>query len=150
MGLLEPAEPHDSASRHPGEVNLWKPVSSTTMVDEDSEDEGEEDWLADAVREHAARLAAQIREWLDGGLMLQSKGCALRPGDIMILVRKRSDIARLIVARLYEEKLPVAGIDPLRLNAPLAVTDPLTALRFALKPPYDRNLANLLASPFIA
>src|SRR3546814_11522403 len=78
------------------------------------------DWLADAVREHAARLAAQIREWLDGGLMLQSKGCALRPGDIMILVRKRSDLARLIVARLYEEKVPVAGIDRLRLNAPLA------------------------------
>src|SRR3546814_4793110 len=74
MGLLEPAEPHDSAILHPGEVILWNPVSSTTLADQDSEDEGEEDWLADAVREHAARLAAQIREWLDGGLMLQSKG----------------------------------------------------------------------------
>src|SRR3546814_6774259 len=111
MGLLEPAEPHDSAILHPGEVILWNPVSSTTLADQDSEDEGEEDWLADAVREHAARLAAQIREWLDGGLMLQSKGCALRPGDIMIIVRKRSDLARLIVARLYEAKVPVAGID---------------------------------------
>src|SRR3546814_14941319 len=123
MGLLEPAEPHDSAILHPGEVILWNPVSSTTLADQDSEDEGEEDWLADAVREHAARLAAQIREWLDGGLMLQSKGRALRPGDIMILVRKRSDLARLIVARLYEEKVPVAGFDGLRLNAPLPVRD---------------------------
>src|SRR3546814_1113672 len=53
MGLLEPAEPHDSAILHPGEVILWNPVSSTTLADPDSEDEGEGDWLADAVREHA-------------------------------------------------------------------------------------------------
>src|SRR3546814_9226113 len=81
--------------------------------------------------------------------MLQSKGCALRPGDIMILVRKRSDLARLIVARPYEEKVPVAGIDRLRLNAPLAVRDLLAALRFALQPQDDLNLANLLVSPLI-
>src|SRR3546814_2334146 len=81
--------------------------------------------------------------------MLQSKVCALRPGDIMILVRKRSDLARLIVARLYEEKVPVAGIDRLRLNAPLAVRDLLAALRFALQPQDDLNLANLLVSPLI-
>src|SRR3546814_20543183 len=67
----------------------------------------------------------------------------------MILCRKRSDLARLIVARLYEEKVPVAGIDRLRLNAPLAVRDLLAALRFALPPQDDLNLANLLVSPLI-
>src|SRR3546814_2198544 len=81
--------------------------------------------------------------------MLQSKGRAHRPGDSMILVRKRRDLARLIVARLYEEKVPVAGIDRLRLNAPPAVRDLLAALRFALQPQDDLNLANLLVSPLI-
>lgn len=149
LGLSEEAEPHESAVSHPGEVVLWNPVSAVTLADQDSEDEGEEDWLSDAVREHAARLAAQIREWIEAGLMLESKGRPLRPGDIMILVRKRSDLARLIVARLYEEGVPVAGIDRLRLNAPLAVRDLLAALRFALQPEDNLNLANLLVSPLI-
>jgi ATP-dependent helicase/nuclease subunit A len=149
LGLAEAAEPHQSAVPHPGEVILWNPVSATSLSDQDSEDEGEEDWLTDAVREHAARLAVQIREWWKGGQMLQSKGRALRPGDVMILVRKRSDLARLIVARLYEEGVPVAGIDRLRLNAPLAVRDLLAAVRFALQPEDDLNLANLLVSPLI-
>ena len=149
LGLTDAAEPHQSAVPHPGEVILWNPVSATSLADQDSEDEGEEDWLTDAVREHAARLAAQIREWWKGGLMLESKGRALRPGDVMILVRKRSDLARLIVARLYEEGVPVAGIDRLRLNAPLAVRDLLAAVRFALQPEDDLNLANLLVSPLI-
>lgn len=149
LGLSEGADPHQSAVPHPGEVILWNPVSAASLADQDSEDEGEEDWLSDAVREHAARTAAQIGEWLDQGLMLESKGRPLRPGDVMILVRKRSDLARLIVARLYEEGVPVAGIDRLRLNAPLAVRDLLAALRFALQPEDDLNLANLLVSPLI-
>src|SRR3546814_16170613 len=37
----------------------------------------------------------------------------------------------------------------LRLNAPLAVRDLLAALRFALQPQDDLNLANLLVSPLI-
>src|SRR3546814_9666316 len=40
-------------------------------------------------------------------------------------------------------------IDRLRLNAPLAVRDLLAALRFALQPQDDLNLANLLVSPLI-
>lgn len=149
LGLTEPADLHQSAVPHPGEVVLWKPLSPSSLQDADSEDEGEEDWLSDSVREYAARLAAQIREWIASGLMLESKGRPIRAGDIMILVRKRSDLARLIVARLYEEGVPVAGIDRLRLNAPLAVRDLLAALRFALQPEDDLNLANLLVSPLI-
>src|SRR3546814_7667640 len=67
----------------------------------------------------------------------------------MSLVRRRSELARLIVARLYEEKVAVAGIDRLRLNAPLAVRDLLAALRFAVQPEDDLNLAALLVSPLI-
>lgn len=65
----------------------------------------------------------------------------------MILVRKRSDLAALLVARLQKEGVPVAGVDRLRLAAPLAVKDCLAALRFAVQPDDDLTLAALLVSP---
>ncbi|WP_313802012.1 double-strand break repair helicase AddA [Sphingobium sp.] len=143
---LEPGEVrHISANRFPGEVLLWKPVVAGLSDDA----EGEEDWAADQERVLAQTIARQIRQWIDDGLMLESRGRPVSAGDIMILVRRRSELARLIVARLYEEKVAVAGIDRLRLNAPLAVRDLLAALRFAVQPEDDLNLAALLVSPLI-
>ncbi|EQA97605.1 double-strand break repair helicase AddA [Sphingobium baderi] len=145
LGLEDQDVRHVSANPFPGEVLLWKPI--VAGLNEDAE--GEEDWAADQERALAARIARQIRQWLDDGLMLESKGRPVRPGDIMILVRRRSELARLIVARLYEEQVAVAGIDRLRLNAPLAVRDLLAALRFAVQPEDELNLAALLVSPLI-
>ena len=67
----------------------------------------------------------------------------------MVLVRKRKELAGLIVARLYAAGVPVAGVDRLRLAAPLAVRDLMAALRFAAQPLDDLNLASLLVSPLI-
>ena len=50
---------------------------------------------------------------------------------------------------MIERSVPVAGVDRLRLNAPLAVQDLLTAIRFALQPEDDLALASLLVSPLI-
>lgn len=149
---LEPQQVfHESARRFPGEVALWKPVSVVPGPDDpvpdEGEPEGEEDWLSDQDRLLAERIASQIRQWLDSGERLQAKGRPIRPGDIMVLVRKRGDLARLIVARLYEAGVPVAGVDRLRLQAPLGVQDLMAALRFAGQPGDDLNLAALLVSP---
>jgi ATP-dependent helicase/nuclease subunit A len=136
-------EPHRSAVGGPGLVTLWKPVSAEQADDE----EGEEGWVDDAQRQFATGLARQIKGWLSAPMML-GKG-PLRPQDIMVLVRKRGDLASLIVARLYAEGVPVAGLDRLRLNAPLGVRDLLAAARFALQPDDDLTLASLLVSPLI-
>jgi ATP-dependent helicase/nuclease subunit A len=136
-------EPHRSAVPGPGLVTLWRPVSEEQADD----DQGEEEWVGDAPRRFATDLARTIRGWLDQGLMLRNG--PIRPQDIMILVRKRGELAALIVARLYAEGVPVAGLDRLRLNAPLAVRDLLAAARFALQPDDDLNLASLLVSPLI-
>ncbi|TAJ80464.1 MAG: double-strand break repair helicase AddA, partial [Sphingobium sp.] len=145
LGLEAGDVHHISANRHPGEVLLWKPVVANLS----GEAEGEEDWAADQERVLAQKIAQQIRQWIDDGVMLESRGRPVRAGDIMILVRRRSELARLIVARLYEEKVAVAGIDRLRLNAPLAVRDLLAALRFAVQPDDELNMASLLVSPLI-
>ncbi len=143
---------HRSANVFPGIVGLLKPVSAVPgngEDDEEAEPEGEEDWFSDQDRMLAERIAGQIKAWLDTGRMLESKGRAMRPGDVMILLRKRGALARLIVARLYEAGVPVAGVDRLRLQAPLGVQDLMAALRFASQPEDDLTLACLLVSPLI-
>lgn len=150
LGLSDDDVFHDSHRQHPGEVTLWKPVSAYVEQDGDEDSaEGEEEWQAEQNRLLAEKIAGQIRQWLDDGLMLESQGRQLRPGDIMILLRSRGELARLIIARLYEAGVDVAGIDRIRLSAPLAVMDLMAALRFAAQPEDDLNLANLLVSPLI-
>ncbi len=153
VGLDRVPEPHGAARRHPGRVLLLPPtVAAFAGEEDDSEEEvpeGEENWLADHERLHADRIARQVRAWLAEPLWLRSRGRFARPGDILILLRSRGALSRLIVARLYEAGVPVAGVDRLRLQAPLAVRDLLAALRFVVQPEDDLNLANLLVSPLI-
>jgi ATP-dependent helicase/nuclease subunit A len=126
-----------------GAVTLLAPV----MV-ADGGDEGDENWLDDATRKVADRVAAQVGGWLREGHAPDGI-TALEPRDVMILVRKRADLAALLVARLQEHGVPVAGVDRLRLRSPLAVKDLLAAMRFGAQPEDDLNLANLLVSPLI-
>jgi ATP-dependent helicase/nuclease subunit A len=165
LGLDAPAEPHESARRHPGQVLLLPPTSLVATVapegdgvgaadeaeeagvPDDGPVEGEEDWLADHQRRHAEKLAQLVKGLI--GTPLAARGRPARPGDVLILLRSRGALSRLIVARLYEAGVPVAGVDRLRLQAPLAVRDLLAALRFAVQPEDDLNLASLLVSPLV-
>ncbi|WP_432265014.1 double-strand break repair helicase AddA [Croceicoccus esteveae] len=145
----------------PGQVVLWRAVgaaadaqdgegglASTAEETGGSDRLGEEQWLSRPDRCVADNIARQVRHWLDSGFMLV-KGQARHagPGDILILVRKRKDLAGLIVARLHAQGVPVAGVDRLRLGAPLVVRDLMAALRFAAQPHDDLSLAALLVSP---
>ena len=149
LGLPTAARPHHSHHRQrAGLVTLWKPFNAEA-ADGDEEEVGEEGWVSDTVRLYAARLARQIRLWLDTPFVVEARQRPLRPEDILILVRRRSELAALIVARLHAEGVPVAGIDRLLLSAPLAVQDLLAAARFAMQPFDDLNLASLLVSPLL-
>jgi ATP-dependent helicase/nuclease subunit A len=148
FGLPRPPNPHESHhARRPGSVTLWLPHSEDN--DGGDEESGEEGWVSETTRAYAARLARQIGAWIRNPFMLGegAKRRPVRPEDILVLVRRRGDLASLIVARLHEEKVPVAGIDRLALSAPLAVQDLLAAARFAVQPLDDLNLGALLVSP---
>jgi ATP-dependent helicase/nuclease subunit A len=150
LGLADEALPHQTARTGPGIVTIWRPVSAekpTDLAGDGGADE--EGWVDDATRAFASRIARQIRRWIDEKLPVVARKRAIRPEDILILVRKRGTLASLLVARLHEERVPVAGVDRLRLNAPLAVRDLLAAMRFAVQPDHDLTLANLLVSPLI-
>jgi len=145
LGLPRPPRPHLAFHRdRPGSVTLWQPYTGEEAGDEEA---GEEGWVSDAVREYAGRLAQQVKSWLANPFHVEAKQRPLRAEDILILVRRRGDLAALIVARLHAEGVPVAGVDRLLLTAPLAVRDLLAAVRFAVQPLDDLNLAALLVSP---
>ncbi|WP_338465700.1 double-strand break repair helicase AddA [Novosphingobium sp. ZN18A2] len=151
LGLQQPPEAHVGEDR-PGLVALWRPVGQSADEEDEPEDEGAGDgnnWLSRPDRMLADTLARQVRAWLETGVYLEKHQRNAQAGDIMVLVRKRKDLAGLIVARLHAQGVPVAGVDRLRLGAPLAVKDLVAALRFALQPLDDLNLANLLVSPLI-
>lgn len=157
FGLAQPPPRHAGQDR-PGSVVLWRVLGAVPDDDdepaESTEDEGEEAWLSRSDRQLAERIAQQIRTWeVEGYPLVKAKdGKTLRratPGDVMVLVRKRKELAGLIVARLHAAKVAVAGVDRLRLGDPLAVRDLMAALRFAAQPLDDLNLACLLVSPLI-
>jgi ATP-dependent helicase/nuclease subunit A len=148
MGLAEPPNPHRAYhAERPGRVELWPAYDPA--VDIDDADEGEEGWVDEPTRLYADAIARQVKRWLADAPVLATTGRPLTPGDIMILVRSRTELASLIVARLYAQRVPVAGIDRLHLHKPLAVKDLLAAITFAVQPIDDLNLANLLVSPLV-
>ena len=149
FGLPKPPEPHVGEDR-PGYVALWRPVGQAGLDEADDDgDEGPEAWLSKPERDLADRIARQVRQWIEQGYPLAKSGRNAGPGDIMVLVRKRRELAGLIVARLHAAGVPVAGVDRLRLRAPLAVCDLVAALRFAAQPLDGLTLAALLVSPLI-
>ncbi len=157
FGLADDVVSHVGEER-PGQVVLWDVVGGAADdggdAANDNTDEGGETWLAPTDRQLADKIARQVRGWLDHGFPLvkgEPEGTARRAkaGDVMVLVRKRKALAGLIVARLHAAGVPVAGVDRLRLAAPLGVRDLMAALRFAAQPFDDLNLACLLTSPLI-
>ena len=86
LGAVGMIETHASEVPGPGIVELWPP----TIVGGSEDDE--EGWVDDAVREQASRIARTVKSWLDDKIELGSKGRAMRPEDIMILVKRRGDL----------------------------------------------------------
>ena len=72
---------------------------------------------------------------------------AVTPGDILILVQRRSDLFHELIAAIKERGLPIAGADRMRLAAQLAVKDLTALMAFLATPADDLSLAAVLRSP---
>jgi ATP-dependent helicase/nuclease subunit A len=148
LALDEAPPPHRAHHRdRPGSVELWQPFAVEESPDDS--DEGEERWVSLRDRRYADVLAERVRLMVEEAPLLASTGRPLTPGDILVLVRSRGELASLIVARLFSVGVPVAGVDRLHLHEPLAVQDLLAAVKFAVQPNDDLSLACLLVSPLI-
>jgi ATP-dependent helicase/nuclease subunit A len=147
MGINDRIPDHYSELPDTGSIELMQLVSPQ-QANED-EDDADEQWLSEEKRLLAERIAQHVKMLVDTKPILASTNAPLKSGDILILLRKRTDLAALIVARLHALGVAVAGIDRLRITEPIAVQDLLAAIRFALQPKDDLSLACLLVSPLL-
>jgi ATP-dependent helicase/nuclease subunit A len=134
-----------------GLVELWpmleaaeaEPPPHWEVPDQPARATGADALLAEA-------LAARIAHWLETGEQLPARGRAMRPGDILVLMRKRTGgfIPRLLRA-LKERGVPVGGADRLWLAEQIAVQDLLALADVLLLPDDDLQLAAVLKSPLV-
>ncbi len=135
----------------PGRVDCWPFLAETKKSDSDG------DWfttvpqtaetpshvkLAQAITERVSRMFND-HELLPG----DQGGRLIRPGDILILVRRRSALFFEIINRLKIAGLPVAGADRLKLAEELAVRDLTSILAFLANHQDNLALAEALRSP---
>jgi len=130
-----------------GLVELWSPVTPDE-VDETSLWDNPLDAVSARSKEAklAARITGKLKEWI-GKEELPQRGRVMRPGDVLILVRKRGPFVDELIRQLKTEDIPVAGIDRLVLGDHIAVMDLMALARFAVLPEDDLTLATVLRSP---
>ena len=94
-------------------------------------------------------LARQLAEFIAVRLTqaLPSRNRLARPGDFLILVRRRDALVGAITAALKGAGIAVAGLDRMVLTAQTAVSDLLALCDAMLLPDDDRAVAQFLASP---
>ena len=144
LGDIGSFHPHESELPDTGSVELMLPITSDhAQLDSD------EEWISGEKRLLAKRIADRVSAFVNAAPVLSSTGRPLKPGDIMILLRRRGEIAGYLVSQLHARGVQVAGIDRLELGEPLAVQDLLSAIRFVLQPSDNYSLACLLVSPLI-
>ena len=97
----------------------------------------------------AALVARRIAHMVTSGEMLESRGRPIRPGDILVLVRRRTGFVEDLIRQLKTREVPVAGVDRMVLTDQMAVMDLLALGQFLLLPEDDLTLATVLKGPLV-
>lgn len=100
-------------------------------------------------KELAEMLANHIETWCLSQPVLPSTGLPVEPKDIMILVRRRSNLITYLTKALKKRKIPVNGQDRLQLWENLAIQDLYAIGCWVVRPFDDFALACVLKSPLI-
>ncbi|WP_439141255.1 double-strand break repair helicase AddA [Pseudooctadecabacter sp.] len=139
----------------PGRVDIW-PVIEPSKSDDDREWDDPVDLKGDTNHEVilARTIAAEIKRMIKHDtLPIKGRDDAewgrrkITPGDILILVQRRSDIFGEIIAACKASNLNIAGADRLKLGGELAVKDISALLQFLSLQDDDLSLAAALKSP---
>lgn len=97
----------------------------------------------------ADNIAETIAGWMANGRVLAGHNRTVSPGEIMILVRKRSDFTKILSASFSKLGINYVNQDSIQLANELIAQDLLALAKFILLPDDDFNLACLLKSPVI-
>jgi ATP-dependent helicase/nuclease subunit A len=139
----------------PGCVEIWPAVPKpekpeADVLEFDPVDAPRKDSARNQLAEAVANEIARILKdgdgvWEEGDPWRKRPA---RPGDILVLVRKRGGLFEEIIRRLKLKRVAVAGADRMTLPDQLVVEDLLSLAKWALLPEDDLSLAEVLKSPF--
>jgi ATP-dependent helicase/nuclease subunit A len=131
-----------------GLVELWPPVEPAADADTipwslpTTQRQGR-----DPPARLALAIAATIRRWIDRRERLEAQDRPIRPGDVMVLLRRRGAFLGELVRALKQADVPVSGVDRMILTDQLAVEDMVALGQFLLLPEDDLALATVLKGP---
>ncbi|MBS7540454.1 double-strand break repair helicase AddA [Ancylobacter lacus] len=153
QGLNATPEPTHHQPIHvalPALVEIWEPEQPGESVDVNAwarplDAPAEDDPVSRLARHIAGHVAARIAARFPVALRKETR--PIRPGDVLVLVRRRGAIFESVIRELKQRGVPVAGADRLVVAQHIAVMD-LMALGDALIAPDDElALACALKSP---
>jgi len=99
----------------------------------------------------AENIALKIKSWIKEGRMLEAENRPINYGDIMILMRNRTNgFDKILQKKFQENSIPFASTKKTNFADELIIQDLFAAARFGLLPYDDLNLAALLKSPFFS
>ncbi len=134
-----------------GKVEIWP------LIERQQEEEQSAGWVMPLEYKDkqnppkilAEKIASTIKKWLDNGRIIEATGQKVRAGDIIILLRKRTNMADNIISSLKSRNVAVAGHDRLIITEHIAVMDLMALGNFLLLPEDSLSLACVLKSPLI-
>ena len=135
---------------HAGMVEVWPLLERAATEDP-------EPWVVprepvpaqDPDAQMAEILAARIAHMIAHETLPARGDRPVRPGDILVLVRRRTRLTELLVRHLKRRAVPVGGVDRIALVEQIAVQDLLALCDVLLLPEDDLQLAALLKSPLV-
>src|SRR3954463_8386073 len=134
----------------PGTVELWPMIEPDEKLDIEGWDAPFDESSERSPRVRlASKIARTVKHWI-GRRDLVGEGVArhaVRPGDILVLVRQRGALFEAIISELKREGIEVAGADRLTLTEHIAVMDLMALVDALLLPGDDLALASVLKSP---
>jgi len=140
---------HSAARRDgPGLVEIWPPFQAERIDEPD-------DWTMPLDEEPqgspthrlAHRIAETIQRWIGDPIRVKGETRPLDPGDVMVLVRKRSGFSAALAAALRDRHIAVAGTDRLVITEHIAIEDLMALGRVVANFDDDLSLAAVLKSP---
>jgi ATP-dependent helicase/nuclease subunit A len=137
----------------PGMVELWPLIEPDGKIDIEGWDApfDEASEISPRVR-LAAKIARTVKQWIKRGDLVGDGDTrhAVRPGDILVLVRQRGALFEAVIRALKELDIAVAGADRLTLTEHIAVMDLMALADALLLPTDDLALGCALKSPLFA
>lgn len=103
-----------------------------------------------ADRKLAEHIATFIKDTIDSGHFVESRGRQPKPEDFMILFQKRDlNPMEEIIKALQARDIPVSGLDRFSIKDEVVIEDLITFAQFAVFPLDDLLYARVLRSPIV-